>query len=74
MSFETLEEDFNKLPFVTNYIELPLLNNTIKKNPKHPEFKPRPHWEEMITPKIGALINQMYEQDFKRFGYEMRKY
>lgn len=78
LRFEHLEEDFHNLPFVKAKVNLPKLNTTTVKHIPTPE-KPiphpvRPHWEEMVGPKEGKLINEIYQKDFELLGYEMRKY
>jgi hypothetical protein len=58
---ENLEEEFNALPFVKKYVELPRINS-------HPH---RPHWRELITPWSVEFINENYAEDFRIGGYEM---
>lgn len=60
LSFESLQNDFNKLPFVTESVEL--------------STKGCDHWEGLLTPKAGKFINKIYERDFQLFDYKMRNY
>lgn len=74
LRFENLQEDFNNLPFVKEWIELPRMNITvgIKSTPDKIRV-PRPPWKEIINDKSIQLINQIYAEDFKLLGYEMIK-
>ena len=59
LHLETLEEDFNKLPFVKEYIQFHHLNISAKiKTIK-----------ELNQAEID-LVNSMFEEDFIKFGYE----
>jgi hypothetical protein len=60
LRFETLEEDFNTLPFVKTFTKLPMLNASNK-----------PPWEELVTTTARKRINKIFENDFKLFNYEM---
>ena len=60
LRFETLEKDFNTLPFVKEYTKLPMLNVSGK-----------PPWQEMVTADIRKKINKIFEQDFKLLNYDM---
>lgn len=62
LRFETLEEGFNTLPFVTTFISLPTLNASNK-----------PPWEEIVTPAARKKINKIFEKDFRLFNYEMKE-
>lgn len=56
---ETLEADFNALPFVTEPVEMPHENAT--------EHGP---WQESMTPEVVRLVNEWAGADFETFGYE----
>lgn len=60
LRFETLEEDFNTLPFVKEFAKLPKLNASGK-----------PPWQELITPSAKEKISRIFERDFKLFNYEL---
>jgi len=63
LKLETLEHDFNTLPFVTNHIAIPHVNK-----------KKHPPWQELLDPESGRLINRIYRQDFEFFDYEMMEF
>lgn len=69
LRFTHLEEDFNKLPFVTEPIKLPSLNMTKEKTGPNPHA--RPPWEQMMTREVVQLVNKVYGKDFKVSGYDM---
>jgi hypothetical protein len=64
---ERLNEEFNKLPFVTSKINLPMVN--ARKDKHHPV----PPTEDILTLKAIALINEIYESDFELLDYPMIK-
>lgn len=72
LRFENLQEDFNTLPFVKTYVDLPISNPTTAKTKANITI--RPAWEEMITPEAGRIINNLYDKDFKLFNYEMLEF
>lgn len=63
LKLESLEEDFNALPFVTKHISIP-----------KPQKKNYPHWSKLIDAEAGQLINDIYAKDFEYFGYEMLEF
>jgi hypothetical protein len=68
LRFDHLEEDFNKLPFVKDYIELPSLNVTKEKTGPNPHA--RPPWQTMMDEEVVSLINEIYSADFALSGYK----
>lgn len=69
LRFDHLEEDFNKLPFVKEPIELPSLNMTKKRTGPNPNA--RPHWTTMMDEESVNIINKVYRKEFDTTGYEM---
>jgi len=59
IKIENLQEEFNELPFVDKFIEIPhLLKRTDES------------WKEVITDKSLQFIHKWAGKDFKRFGYQ----
>lgn len=59
IKLENIQEEFNTLPFVKTPLAIPRINTHT-----------RPSWEELLDVESGKLINRVYEDDFKCFGYE----
>ena len=59
MRLESLESDFNKLPFVTTPVQLPNRNKTNNGET----------WQELQTPERTEKINAWAGKDFEVFGY-----
>ena len=57
---ENLDDEFNSLPFVGTPVVVP-----------HRNAKPRPPWREIIDCESKAMIEDLYEEDFRYFGYEI---
>lgn len=57
---ENLEEEFNNLPFISSYIQIP------KKNSRN-----YPHWTEIVDETTGRMISETYKRDFELFGYKI---
>lgn len=73
LRYETLQEDFNTLPFLKEPVTLPWANSTTtNKTEKTPQT--RPHWKELVTPETGQMINEMFTRDFEMFEYPMEKF
>ena len=64
LEFDNLEQEFNQLPFLNQYHELPTLNKTSNE---------RPHWTKMLTEEAVTIINSIYKCDFELLKYEMIK-
>ncbi len=69
LRFDHLEEDFNKLPFVKEPINLPSLNMTKEKTGPNPNA--RPEWTTMVDENSIKIINSVYDKEFTATGYEM---
>lgn len=59
LKLESIEEDFNSLPFVTSPVTIPKINTHA-----------RPSWQELLDDKSEKLIRRIYSDDFKLFGYD----
>lgn len=59
LRLENIQEDFNSMPFVKKDMVIPQKNS-------------RSYNKDILTPRCIELINEIYENDFKYFGYEMR--
>ena len=57
---ETLEQDFNRLPFVGEHVTLPMINASEGCGP----------WRDYMTPAIVELLDEWAEPDFAKYGYE----
>jgi len=66
--YETLNEEFQQLPFYKDRTTLQWLNPTTKvwKN-----IPPRPPTSELLTPKIKDIIRSDFAKDFEVCGYSM---
>ncbi len=73
LRFETLQEEFNSLPFVNEYIELPVVNATTAKN-KYTNTKLRPATKEIITQQEKDLIYDLFTEEFEILGYDKDVY
>jgi len=73
LRYETLQEDFNTLPFLTNPVTLPRSNSTTEGRTKATP-KPRPPWEQLVTVEAGQMINEMFAKDFKLFNYKKKEF
>ena len=60
LKLENIEEDFNNLPFVTEHVDIPKINS-----------KKHPSWQGMLDDDSRLWINNVYEDDFINFDYEM---
>lgn len=60
LKLENIEEDFNNLPFITEHVEIPMVN-----------VKNHPSWKGLLDDDSRILINHIYAEDFKNFNYEM---
>ena len=60
LKIENIEQDFNALPFIATHVTIPKAN-----------ARTHPQWTELVDPKSGRLINDMYKKDFEKFEYEM---
>lgn len=70
LRYETLQEDFNKLPFMTAPIELPVMNTTLVPSRNHREgFILRPPTEEMLNDETKEFIYNMSKEEFDMFNY-----
>ena len=75
LRFENLQDDFNTLPFISSGTVLPHANSTsTTKIIGDKIIKPRPPWEELVTPVAGRMINKLFEEDFKLLNYEMMEF
>jgi hypothetical protein len=63
---ESLEAEFNALPFVEAPVKLPYVNTSAEKK------KGRPTLEDAMTPDIQAIIEEWAGEDFETFGYKRR--
>ena len=72
LRFETLSEDFNKLPFLEHPVELDVVNSTYSKPFKSRKVRPANN-DKLLTPRAIELINKVYRNDFEKLGYEMRE-
>lgn len=54
---ETLEKDFNQLPFVTRKMSMPRLTVSSK-------------IESSLLPHIAKIVREFYDKDFEFFGYD----
>ena len=61
LEFDNLEKEFNELPFVKDYIKLPVVNST-----KYD----RPHWTKILNKKTIHLVNKIYNEDFDLLNYK----
>ena len=59
LKLENIKKDFNTLPFIKTYLEIPRANSR-----KHPT------WEELLDSESGKLINRIYGSDFEKLNYE----
>ena len=67
LRFETLDEDFKKLPFYKGVpAQLPVVN-------RKANVSQRPAMESFMTPEFVEAVNVWCEKDFDVFGYKMRK-
>ena len=74
LRFESLQNDFNNLPFIKKPVELPRINITVDIKSVPGKIRmPRPPWKEMINERSIRLINEIYAKDFDLLGYEMIK-
>lgn len=60
--FETLREDFGRVCRILG-VEAEL---------RHENASEHPHWTDIYTDAMLLRVNDLYAQDFKRFGYEMQ--
>lgn len=62
VKLENINEELRALPFFQeeNFGEIPDFNH-------RPD---RPRWQDTIEPKDYIMINKIYHEDFKAFGYE----
>lgn len=67
LRFEDIENSFNQLPFVKDFVSLPILNPTTSKTNENPNLRPK--WESMVDDECISIINDVYSKDFQ-FGYE----
>lgn len=71
LRFENLAEEFNRLPFLKEPVELDIVNSTRGKAFRSRKIRPETN-DELLTPRAIELINEIYEDDFKNLGYKMR--
>jgi len=61
LRLEHINNDFNSLPFVKTPVAIPRNNSSFS--------KAAVRQEELLTPKVIELVNEIYQDDFKLFGY-----
>lgn len=67
IKMENLLDEVNNLPFVEDDMKLP----HIPKNHSMAEAKTYMKWDELKTPEITTLVNQLMGDDFEMFGYDV---
>jgi len=72
IEYENLEEEWLKLPFNENKVQLIHINSTRKLEGERNKIV-RKHYTEYLNPTIIDIINKFYAKDFKQLNYKMIK-